>query len=109
MGDVEISSDSVKAVMNLQGNLNVEHASELHRVILETLQKHEVVQIDMSKVESVDLTFFQLVCALYKEAVRGGKRLIFEPIPSKIVRKAEKMGFTEEYTGGYFWKGDVNA
>ncbi|RQD67488.1 MAG: STAS domain-containing protein [Desulfonatronovibrio sp. MSAO_Bac4] len=109
MANFEVSSDSTKAVMNLQGNLNVEHASELHRMILETLQKHEVVQIDMSNVESVDLTFLQLVCALYKEAVRGGKRLIFEPIPHRIVKKAEKMGFTEEYTGGYFWKGDVDA
>ncbi|MFN2267976.1 MAG: STAS domain-containing protein [Desulfonatronovibrio sp.] len=109
MANFEISSDSVKAVMNLQGNLNVEQASELHRAILETLQKHEVVQIDMGNVENVDLTFLQIVCALYKEAVRGGKRLIFESIPSKIVIKAEKMGFTEESTGGYFWKGDVNA
>lgn len=105
MAEVEVKTGPEGAEIVLQGDLNIECAGELHKVIQETLMNNEVLKIDMDRVTNVDLSFLQLVCALFKEAVREGKRLVFDPLPEKIVNKAEKMGFTEEYTGGYFWKG----
>ncbi|WP_045215237.1 STAS domain-containing protein [Desulfonatronovibrio magnus] len=109
MAEVEIKTDDQGAVMILQGNLNIECAKELHNVIVDTISVHEVIRVDMAQVDGVDLSFLQIVCALYKEAVIEGKKLVFDPVPDRIQNKAEKMGFTEEYTGGYFWKGDVDG
>ncbi len=106
MAEVEVKTDDTGVHMTLKGNLDIERASDLHKVIVEAIRSNDVLHIDMGQVNRVDLSFFQLVCALYKEAVGEGKRLIFDPVPQKIRIKAEKMGFTEEYTGGYFWKGE---
>lgn len=109
MAEVEVKTDNEGAVMTLKGSLNIESAAQIHTAFIEATQAHEVLRVDMSQTESVDLSFFQLVCALYKEAVREGKKLVFESVPERIRIKAEKMGFTEEYTGGYFWKGDFDG
>ncbi|MFW6005662.1 MAG: STAS domain-containing protein [Desulfonatronovibrionaceae bacterium] len=105
MAEVEVKKTPEGAEIVLQGDLNIECSADLHKVIQQTLTDNEVLKIDMQGVTNVDLSFLQIVCALFKEAVLEGKRLVFDPLPEKIVNKAEKMGFTEEYTGGYFWKG----
>lgn len=109
MADIEVKTDGTGITITLKGDFDIENASELYQIVLDATQKYDVVYIDLGEVGRVDLSFFQIVCALYKEAVREGKKLVFDPIPTKIMTKAEKMGFTEEYTGGYFWKGEVNA
>ncbi|WP_028575080.1 STAS domain-containing protein [Desulfonatronovibrio hydrogenovorans] len=109
MTDFQVTTDKDGALVVLKGSLGIESASELYAGIKEALEAHEVIRINMSGVDNVDLSFLQLVCSLYKAAVKEGKKLVFDQLPSRIVRKAEQMGFTEEYTGGYFWKGDENG
>ncbi len=105
MAGIEVKTDGTGILITLKGDFDIEKASELHRIVLDATQKYDDLHIDLGEVGRVDLSFFQIVCSLYKEAVREGKKLVFDPIPAKIMIKAEKMGFTEEYTGGYFWKG----
>ncbi len=95
--------------LSFEGTLDIERAREVYQKVEQALASGPELRVDMGGVEDVDLSFLQIVCAALKEADKQGKQVLFSSVPEEIRRKAAKMGFTREHTGGFFWEGGAHA
>ncbi len=61
--------------LELKGELNIEKIDEVKSILFDFINSGEVLEMKNSKIESIDLTFLQLLVALKKDAIIGGKKL----------------------------------
>jgi len=66
---------AVEVVLEPQGNVDITKARDLRDELLAALEKGTSVQVKLAGLSDVDLTFFQLLCAAHREAVKLGKTL----------------------------------
>jgi len=81
-------------VVNADGELTVESASELRGALMDAAGSGGDVVLDFSGVTSADLSALQLVCSACKSAVRDGWRLRLEPSPEIFCGVATAAGFS---------------
>jgi anti-anti-sigma regulatory factor len=63
-----LSEDGRSLVLKASGCLNIETASELHRMVLVALCESKDVLLDVHQVEEMDITTLQILCAACKTA-----------------------------------------
>lgn len=60
-------------VLNLSGDLLIQHSTELSSALLDALGDADVVEIDVSSAAQVDISCLQLLCASHKMAMKRNK------------------------------------
>jgi anti-anti-sigma factor len=75
----------------LEGELIIEHAEELKRVLLETLEKQDSLVINMEHVDKVDLFGIQVLCSAHRLAMKSGKELTLTGEQPEALRDAIVM------------------
>lgn len=70
MGKTNVPSET--HVIHVPADVTVKNAAAFKETLLEALQTHAKVSLDLSEVEDVDMSFFQLLCAAHKSAMDGG-------------------------------------
>src|SRR4051794_11060505 len=81
---VDIMSDG--AVLVLSGDLDVRSTMEVRSAVQELLASYDEVSIDLSGVDSADLTALKMLAAATVQAVRDGHHLTLRR-PSPAVRR----------------------
>ena len=87
--DVQLILSGNQALINLGGDLTIDHAQELKSVLLQALRDANHITIDCDQVKSVDLSCLQLFCSAHREAVTSQKDLMLKSRCSETFRKVE--------------------
>lgn len=62
-------------VLRLKGDLRIPEACQLKEALLEVIEAHSRICLDLEGVDSIDLSGLQLVCAAHRYVARSGKKL----------------------------------
>lgn len=62
-------TDKLEQVLNFEGTLSIGRADTIKKDLINTLNETDNLVVDLSKVESIDLSFIQILYAVKKEAV----------------------------------------
>jgi ABC-type transporter Mla MlaB component len=80
--------------LRLEGALTISRAAELRGILLQSLDRSGTVEIDLDKIEEIDLACLQILCSAHRTAVRDGKSLsIINKNNSVLIRARFKSGF----------------
>ena len=83
-----------KEVINLTGDLTIEHASELKSVLMKTIEAADQVEIRIEEVRKVHLAALQLLCSACCTALKSKKNLVLgAPVPKMFLNVVQKAGF----------------
>lgn len=63
-------------VVKVSGELTIEAAASLKRVLLEAYEGGQIVEVDVSRTESLDLACLQVLCASHRYFIKGGKTIV---------------------------------
>ncbi len=94
---------------NPSGSYGLAEASDLKEQMLDALARcGGTLVVDLSGVESADLTFFQLLFALSAQARLDGKKIVLgAPLPEPLRRAAGELGIAQRDFEQAFSSGDV--
>ncbi len=67
----------------LQGELTISEAGSIARQFTQVFAGHDEVIIEIGAVESVDLTFLQIICSAHQTAIKTGKTMKLGEIKSQ--------------------------
>lgn len=68
--------DSVNTLfINFQGNLTIESSNNLNKIFQEIVRDYGSYDLNISKIESIDLTFLQLLFAFKSEIDNENKKI----------------------------------
>ncbi len=73
MFDVVAETSGSAVVVNLKGELTIQHVGELKAVFLDTLEKSEHLVVNIAEKAEIEFSCLQLFCSLHKEAVKRQK------------------------------------
>ncbi|MDD5642731.1 MAG: STAS domain-containing protein [Syntrophales bacterium] len=84
-------------VLKFAGDLTIDNAQELHRVLLAALDNATEISLTFAEVTAVDLSFVQLLCAAHRTAIRADKTLkLADPRPEVLKAAVRETGFIRE-------------
>jgi anti-anti-sigma regulatory factor len=82
-----------KRVVEVAGSLTVEGCSDLKNAVLKNLRKGSHLELIISDVTDVDLSFIQIVTAAMKAAGKGDREFsVRTPIPELVVKSVKLSG-----------------
>lgn len=83
-------------LLSLSGNCTVARAEEIRASLLEALHSGDDIEIDLSKVTGIDLTFCQIVHALRLSCNAKGVQLTLQDnLPKELSQQAVHCGLPE--------------
>jgi anti-anti-sigma factor len=77
-------------VLTLNGELTIEHAGELKKVMIDALKNADHVAVTVGDVKEIDLSCFQLLCSAHRTALKSNKQLTLSSRDSKIFQRMVK-------------------
>lgn len=91
---IEETADGKEGMLTLSGDLTVIHASEIKAVIQEATQQTAILHVELIDVESVDISFVQLLCATHRELNEAKKKIsLTGSLPEVISNILERTGY----------------
>ncbi len=94
-GPCEDGADSNLALVELPVSPDLAGVSQLHEQLKEALDKHQALEIDASKVESIDTSTLQLLLILRQEAVNLHKTVVLKAPSESFIRSAKLLDLDE--------------
>lgn len=95
---------SKTSVVHIPQDVTVWKADEVKALLLAALREADRVEVELSAVASVDVTFLQTLCAAQKMAARDGKVLSFPAgRHSGVAELAILLGFPAPTTAVDHW------
>ena len=79
--------DGQTSQIQICGRLAIDTAAELHVLLRSELETANRLTLDLSALETMDLTGIQLLCSACRTATSTGKRFDLSPPPSTAVRQ----------------------
>ncbi len=93
--NLKIDKASKTAELELGGSLTIQHAAELKKVLIETLEEAETLLLDLDKVQAFDLSSIQLIYATHIASVNSNKMMSFKTeCPDRFREAVENAGFS---------------
>lgn len=95
MTDFKVTNEGQICLVNAAGDLTIEHAAKLREALVTALSSGTDVEIDMSRVETVDISCLQLLCSACKSANKAGRTVTIEKSSRAFASRAASGGFVE--------------
>ncbi len=93
MIDTEIKKEGKKIVVTIGGQLIHENAEKIKEVLIKAISKGNHILIRFGKVEAVDFSFFQLMCASHRSSEAKKKVFILDDrTPEAVADVARILG-----------------
>ncbi len=73
--------------LSLVGNLTMAEVQETQKVLLEAIEQVDTLYLDLKEIESVDVSFVQLLCAAHRECFLSEKDIFLQGGVSDIMEK----------------------
>jgi len=97
--------------LKVSGNLRIEHAAEAREQLLAALERLPSLVVDLSGVETADISFVQLMCAAHREAFARGQEIRVDSDLPDCIREAmeracyhNRFGCIPEAVGSCVWQ-----
>ena len=91
----EAEEDIAESIINLDATLTIQHVVTLHEKLKKSYSANNSIEINASRVSSIDTATLQLLVALKKNAVKQQKGVIFAEPSRRFIESAELLGFLE--------------
>lgn len=93
MVDTEIKKEGKKIVVTIGGQLINENAEKIKEVLIKAISKGNHILVRFGKVEAVDFSFFQLMCASHRSSEAKNKVFSMDDkAPETIANVARILG-----------------
>jgi anti-anti-sigma factor len=86
-------------VLRVEGSPDIYDAAVLHETLKQFLEAHSSMILDLSAIESCDITALQLLCAARRSAENTGKLFAVRSFSPGLVQAATGLGLTQEQIG----------
>ena len=93
--DGTAADDGVESIINLDATLTIQHVVKLHEKLKKAYLAHNAIEINASKVSSIDTATLQLLVALKKDAVKQQKEVVFSEPSLRFIESAGLLGLLE--------------
>jgi anti-anti-sigma regulatory factor len=88
--------ENLSVRINFEGELAIQNMEEIKNKILPIIQKYNEFEIDIRKVENIDLTFMQFLCSFQKTILMQDKKANYSiEIPQELSSLLERSGYTK--------------
>jgi anti-anti-sigma regulatory factor len=105
MASYELHGTGPSGTLAFSGQCTIEHAAVMKQALTEALERFEDLDLDMTAVESADLSFLQLVVATQAEMGKRGKSLsASRGTPPVVADLADEAGMSLGSYEQCFWK-----
>jgi len=86
-----------EGVLSLVGDLTMAEAQETQKVLLEAIEEVDTLHLDLKEIESVDVSFIQLLCAAHRECFLSEKDIFLQGGVSDIIENLlERAGYSKQ-------------
>ena len=93
--DVATTEDDAESVITLDATLTIQHVVKLHEKLKKSYSANHAIEINASRVSSIDTSTLQLLVALKKNAVKQQKEVVFVAPSQRFIKSAELLGLLE--------------
>lgn len=90
MADIRHTKKNGREVLTVSGALTVKHAKALKTAFLEAVRNAPSVEVEVEKIDDVDVTFVQLVCSAHRMAADLNKQMTITGLEQE--RLSEMLG-----------------
>jgi len=73
--NVDVSDDGVQARVTVSGSVTIENSADFLQALAEAFRRTTRVALDISRLDQVDITAAQVICAACKTAAASERRL----------------------------------
>jgi len=87
--------DGAEPVIILDATLTMQNVVNLHEKLKTSLSANDSVEINASRVASIDTATLQLLTALKKEAIKQQKPIVFSAPSLRFIESAELLGLLD--------------
>lgn len=96
---LEANNQEGTARISLEGECTITRAEELKSTFQEALKQYDRVELDLSGLTSVDLSFLQLLCSAQHSFAAADKNLLAVSSPAQVLAAtAAESGFNQACT-----------
>jgi anti-anti-sigma factor len=89
-----VDKSGKKGVLKLKGMLTISQADDLKNALIKAFKKVTELEVDLKKVDEIDISCLQLLCSAHKTAVKSRKRLVLGgDVPEEIVQNIMHSGY----------------
>jgi anti-anti-sigma factor len=83
-----------KGTLKLKGMLTISQAEDLKKALVKALKKVTELEVDLQKVDEIDIACLQLLCAAHKTASKSNKKLVLgNDISDEIIHDIMSSGY----------------
>lgn len=94
---VNETADGREGILSFKGNITVMEAQKTHELLLEVVDKVDILFIDLKGIESVDVSFIQLLCATHRECFFSEKSIYLKGNANDpMVKCLERAGYSKQ-------------
>ncbi len=94
---VDITEAGKEGFLALAGDLTMVEVQETKKVLLEAIEKVDTLHLDLQKIESVDVSFIQLICAAHRECFLSEKEIFLKDGVRDIIDQLlERAGYSKQ-------------
>ncbi len=87
-----------EGVLSLMGNVTLVEALETKKALLEAIEAVDRLHLDLQAIESVDVSFIQLLCAAHRECILSRKEIFVQgDAPATIEGFLERAGYSKQH------------
>lgn len=87
--------EGAEPIINLDATLTIQNVAKLHEKLKNSYGVHEAIEIDASRVSSIDTATLQLLIALKKDAVIQQKSVVITAPSQRFIESAKLLGVLE--------------
>lgn len=99
MQEIEEFTERDKSVMVFSGDLSVARAAELQQQLLKAATTVSHMHVKVAEVETMDLSFLQLLLSWAQSMKQSGKKLTFDfQLDEEFARIFEESGFRTAFS-----------
>lgn len=77
----------------VSGAVTVARVGELKKVLIDAIGQARLIQIDLGRVEQIDIAGLQLFCAAHRLAGANGKQLSITTVGDAVLQLVRNAGF----------------
>ncbi|MEO5376981.1 MAG: STAS domain-containing protein [Magnetococcus sp. DMHC-6] len=82
------------ATLTLLGEITIQHATELHSLLVQAVQQVNHLEINLKNLSKADLSTVQLLCSTYRQMKGNGKNFLFaKDVSDAFLKLIEATGY----------------
>ncbi len=88
MFDCKVEESGDKKTLSINGELKIQDAAELQKVLIESLENTEHLDLNLEEVTGIDMSCLQLLCSAHRTMSSSNKLLTISSSYTEAVREA---------------------